>query len=67
MVNITGDPYNNNIGKTDESQVVNIDSPNACSNLQPFPYALYGGAGGVLNGYPVICGGRVGGSKCTKL
>ena len=68
MVNVTGTGINNNLGTTDQSQIMDINSPSStCSNLQPFPYAMYGGAGGVLNGHPVICGGRIGGSKCTEL
>ena len=62
----TGSMVNGNLGTTDQSQIMDINSPSStCSNLQPFPYAMYGGAGGVLNGHPVICGGRIGGSKCT--
>jgi len=42
---------------TNQSQVIDLNSPTNCSNLQPFPHALAHGAGGVLNGHPVICGG----------
>jgi len=45
-------------GWTNQSQVIDLNSPTNCSNLQPFPHALAYGAGGVLNGHPVICGGR---------
>ena len=67
MVNVTGEPgAGSNIGATDQSQVMDINSPNSCSNLKQFPHAIGShGAGGVLNGHPVICGGRTGGGKCV--
>ena len=60
MVNATGEPgAGSNIGATNHSQVMDINSPNSCTNLQQYPHAISRhGAGGVLNGHPVICGGR---------
>ena len=60
---------------TKQSQVMDLNSPNTCTNLPSFPYAIFSGAGGVLNGRPIICGGCTSGclstgqshSKCTKL
>ena len=43
---------------------MNLNSPNTCTNIAPFPDAILGGAGGVFNGHPVICGGF---GKRTKL
>jgi len=54
----TGDA--NGIGRTNQSQVVDLNADTTCSNLQPFPHAIYRAAGGVLNGHPVICGGWTG-------
>ena len=59
--------YASGIGPTNQSQVIDLNSPTTCSNLQPFPHAITNGAGGVLNGHPVICGGwNQTKSKCTK-
>ena len=49
---------------SNQSQVMNLNSPNTCTNIAPFPDAINGGAGGVLNRYPLICGGF---GKRTKL
>ena len=49
---------------SNQSQVMNLNSPNTCTNIAPFPDTIYGGAGSVLNGHPVICGGS---GKHTKL
>ena len=46
---------------SNQSQVIDLNSPDTCTNLQTFPHAIYAGAGGVLNGHPVICGGDIGG------
>ena len=43
---------------------MDLNSPTTCSNNGTFPTSISAGAGGVLNGHPVICGG-VNGSKCT--
>ena len=61
----TGNGYYSGNDRTNQSQVIDLNSPTICSNLQPFPYAIDGGAGGVLNGHPTICGGQVN-SKCKK-
>ena len=43
---------------TDEVQIVDIaNATNKCSNLPSYPYELIGGAGKIINGSPLICGG----------
>ena len=40
-------------------QVVDVASSSYCNNLAPYPeYVKDTGAGGVINGMPIICGGR---------
>ena len=58
--------YNSYYKGSTQSQVVDTNSPNTCSDLQQYPYPIYGSTGGVLNGYPVICGGWIDESKFTK-
>ena len=43
---------------TDKSQVIDVSSAStACANLPSYPFFIYGAAGGVVNGSPIICGG----------
>ena len=43
---------------TNKSQVIDVKSSStACANLPSYPFSMYGGAGGVVNGSPIICGG----------
>ena len=58
-------PEHWNIFVSNQSQVMDLNSQDTCLNLQPYPLAIQSGAGGVLNGQPIICGGTLGG-KCTK-
>ena len=44
---------------TDESQVIDVCSTStACANLPSYPFAMYLAAGGLVNGFPIICGGN---------
>ena len=42
---------------TNVSQVIDVSSTNACSDLATYPLTLFAGNGGILDGAPVICGG----------
>ena len=45
--------------KSDLSQVFDVSSPKSCfSSLQSYPMEIDGAIGGVLNGSPLICGGK---------
>ena len=39
------------------TQVVNVSSSSVCSPLTPFPRAVRGAEGTVLDGNPIVCGG----------
>ena len=42
---------------TDKCQVIDVSSSTSCGNLPSYPYSMWGGAGGVINNTPIICGG----------
>ena len=45
--------------RTDKSQLIDVSSEStACANLPSYPFATDYAAGGVVNGSPIICGGR---------
>ena len=46
----------------DYSQVVDMSSTESCSNLDSYPLKLSDATGGLVNGDPLICGGRIGSS-----
>ena len=46
----------------DYSQVVDMRSTESCSNLDSYPLKLSAATGGLVNGDPLICGGRIGSS-----
>ena len=51
-----------NEGSTDTTELIDLDSPYGpsldCIRPAPYPYVVYGAAGGVLNNKPIVCGGR---------
>ena len=53
-------------GNQDYSQVVDMSSTESCSNLDSYPLKLNGATGGLVNGDPLICGGKIGSSSSTR-
>ena len=54
---VSGSDGNDRTIRHDFSQVVDMNSTRPCSNLEPYPSKLGDATGGVLNGFPTICGG----------
>ena len=54
---VSGSDGNDRTIRHDFSQVVDMNSTSSYSNLEPYPSKIGDGTGGVLNGFPTICGG----------
>ena len=45
---------------TNKSQLIDVSSEStACANMPSYPFAIEEAAGGVVNGSPIICGGKI--------
>ena len=50
-----------------QCQVIDMSSSTTtCSNLPSYPTSVYGAAGGVINGSPIICGGNSGSPRSLR-
>jgi len=56
-------------GNSQDCQVVDMSSKKTCSNLSPYPFSIWLASGGVIDGFPTICGGYKSGraiAECYK-